>query len=136
MSIIVVRLWSLSQRFQKLNIFFCKILANLRLMSLLKESHKSLDLTFYYKRGIKMKSFLTISAFFTIFMVSSNRVCKIIRNCFMKRKLYLKVTQHCNFWTRVPKLVILKARIDCKSFLYPLSLWEPNDLKQRFWQEK
>ena len=116
----------------KTKFFFCNILANLRLMSLLKKSHKSLDLTFYHKRGIKMKSFLTISAFFTIFMVSSNRVCEIIRNCFMKRKLYLKVTQHCKIWTRVPKLVILKARIDCKSFLYPLSLWEPNDLKQRF----
>ena len=66
-------------------------------------------------------------------VTSNNRVCKIIRNCFMERKLYLKVTQHHEILTRVPQLVMLEARIDCRYFLSPLSLWGSNDLKQRFW---
>ena len=37
-------------------------------------------------------------------------MCKIIRNYFMERKLYSKVTQHYEIWTRVPQLVILEAR--------------------------
>ena len=70
-------------------------------------------------------------------VTSNNRVCKIIRNCFMERKLYLKVTQHYEILTRVPQLVMLEARIDCRYFLSPLSLLGSNDLKQRswFWQD-
>ena len=65
--------------------------------------------------------------------LSSNRVCKIIRTCTIERKLYLEVTQDYTIWVRVPQSIILEGKIDCRSFLNPLSLWELNDLQQRFW---
>ena len=62
---------------------------------------------------------------------TTNRVCKIIRTCSIEWKPCLEVTQHYEIWARIPQLVILEARINCRSFLNPLSPWELNDLKQR-----
>ena len=63
----------------------------------------------------------------------NNRACKIIQTCSIERKPFIEVPQHYEIWARVPQLVILEARIDCRSSLNPMLLGEFNDLMQRFW---